>query len=528
MNIPTKNYAFVRNKLLNKEEIAFLDVREEDPHAQEHPLFAANVPLSRIEIDAYGKLPRKNVPIVTLDDGEGHAELAAQRLISLGYTDVSTFEGGVPGWKQSGGELFRDVNVPSKSFGELVESKRHTPSLSAQEVKKLLDDQEDVVVVDVRRFDEYNTMSIPSGISVPGAELVLRVPELAPNPKTKIIVNCAGRTRSIIGTQSLINAGIPNEVNALRNGTIGWTLAGQELDKGQIRKFKEVSQNTASEASDRARKVADRAHVKRTHLAEIEQWKTQSERTTYFFDTRTPEEYEAGHLPGFRSVPGGQLVQETEMVAPVRGARIVLADATSSVRANMPASWLAQMAWDVYVVDGLKASDLSETGIWKAPLPTLPQVQYVDAAKASHWLKTDSNTIAVDFSTHANYVKGHIPGSWYALRSRLADAIKELPQVDRYVLTSTPSQLSIFVAQEFQSLCKSEVLVLEGGNAAWTSAGLELEKGAGHLASPPLDRYKRPYEGTSVDPAAMQAYLDWEFGLVDQLGKDGTHHFWVL
>lgn len=528
MSIPTKHYAFIRNKLLNKEEIAFLDVREEDPHAQEHPLFAANVPLSRIEIDAYSKLPRKNVPIITLDDGAGDATLAAQRLIALGYTDVSVFEGGVQGWKAAGGELFRDVNVPSKSFGELVESKRHTPSLSAQEVKKLLDDQEDVVVVDVRRFDEYNTMSIPSGISVPGAELVLRVPELAPNPKTKIVVNCAGRTRSIIGTQSLINAGIPNEVNALRNGTIGWTLAGQELDKGQSRKFKEVSESTASEASDRARSVADRANVKRTSISEIEKWKSQSERTTYFFDTRTPEEYEAGHLPGFRSVPGGQLVQETEMVAPVRGARIVLADPSSSVRANMPASWLAQMAWDVYVVDGIKSSDLTEKGIWKTPLPLLPQVKLVDAATVSQWLKSDSNTIAVDFSTHANYVKDHIPGSWYALRSQLADAIKQIPQVDRYVLTSTPTELSIFVAQEFQSLTKAEVLVLQGGNAAWTAAGLALEKGPSHLASPPLDRYKRPYEGTSVDPAAMQAYLDWEFGLVEQLGKDGTHHFWVL
>jgi 3-mercaptopyruvate sulfurtransferase SseA len=194
----------------------------------------------------------------------------------------------------------------------------------------------------------------------------------------------------------------------------------------------------------------------------------------------------------------------------------------------MPASWLAQMAWDVYVVDGLKTSDLTEKGVWKAPLPTLPEVQLVDAATVSQWLKSDSNTIAVDFSTHANYVKGHIPGSWYALRSQLADAIKKIPKVDRYVLASTPAELSLFVAQEFQALTKAEVLVLEGGNAAWTAAGLELEKGPSHLASPPLDRYKRPYEGTSVDPAAMQAYLDWEFGLVDQLGKDGTHHFWVL
>jgi len=527
MSINTKDYAFIRNKLLNKEEIAFLDVREEHPHAQEHPLFAANLPLSRIEIDAFSKLPRKDIPVITLDDGEGYAQLAAERLIDLGYSDVSIFSGGVASWKSAGGEVFKDVNVPSKSFGEFVESKRHTPSLSAQEVKKMLDAKEDVVVVDVRRFDEYNTMSIPTGISVPGAELVLRVPELAPNPKTKIIVNCAGRTRSIIGTQSLINAGIPNEVNALRNGTIGWTLAGQDLDKGQTRRFTEVSEDTANTAADRARDVANRAGVKRATLADVEKWKTQKERTTYFFDTRTPEEYEAGHLPGFRSVPGGQLVQETEMVAPVRGARIVLAD-PSGVRANMPASWLAQMAWDVYVLDGIEKEMLTEKGIWGAVLPSLPQVKTVDAKTASSWLKTDSNTITVDFSTHANYVKGHIPGSWYALRSQLKDALKSIPQVDRYVLTSTPTELAFFAAPEFEVLSNAEVYVLEGGTKAWIDAGLEMEKGPTHLASPALDRYKRPYEGTSVDPKAMQAYLDWEFGLVEQLGKDGTHHFWVL
>jgi 3-mercaptopyruvate sulfurtransferase SseA len=158
----------------------------------------------------------------------------------------------------------------------------------------------------------------------------------------------------------------------------------------------------------------------------------------------------------------------------------------------------------------------------------LPPTELVDALTLSNWLKTDSNTIVIDFSTHANYVKGHIPGSWYALRSQLDKALQKIPQVDRYVLTSTPAELSHFVAQELKSLVRAEVLVLDGGNQAWIKAGLEQEKGASHLASPPLDRYKRPYEGTSVDPAAMQAYLDWEFGLVEQLGKDGTHHFWVL
>ena len=79
-------------------------------------------------------------------------------------------------------------------------------------------------------------MSIPTATSVPGAELALRVRALAPDRATTVIVNCAGRTRSIIGAQSLINAGLPNRVAALRNGTIGWTLAGLDLDHGQARR----------------------------------------------------------------------------------------------------------------------------------------------------------------------------------------------------------------------------------------------------------------------------------------------------
>ena len=225
--LPERDFHWVRAALLEGREIALLDVREEAPFAEAHPLFAANLPLSRIELEAWTRIPRRDTAIVVYDDGEGLAPRAARRLVELGYTEVALLQGGLAGWREAGGELFRDVNVPSKAFGELVESKRHTPSLSAQEVKALLDAKADVVVLDARRFDEYSTMSIPVGISVPGAELALRVRALAPDPSTRVIVNCAGRTRSIIGTQSLVNFGIPNPVAALRNGTIGWTLAGQ-------------------------------------------------------------------------------------------------------------------------------------------------------------------------------------------------------------------------------------------------------------------------------------------------------------
>ncbi len=536
-------YEDVRSALLEKREIAFLDVREEDPHAQSHPLFAANFPLSRVELDAYSKLPRRDVQIVTLDEGdvdlvESDAMLAARRLVALGFSRVAVFAGGVRAWQMAGGELFRDVNVPSKSFGELVEAERHTPSLSAPEVKALIDQQADVVIVDARRYDEYNTMSIPTATSCPGAELVLRIAELAPRPETQVIVNCAGRTRSIIGTQSLINAGIPNKVSALRNGTIGWTLAGQALDKGETRKFTDVSDQTMQNAAARARSVAERAGVKYVKWPEAQAWQSQAERTTYFFDARTPEEFAAGHIAGFRSTPGGQLVQETEMVAPVRGARIVLVD-TDGVRANMTASWLAQMAWDVYVLTELPAGAFAETGPWVAECAKLPIVPTIAVAELAAALAEDvahdaahdvaaKKMVVIDLSKHAQYVQAHLPGAQYVLRSQFRQALSQLPRASAYVLVCPDGLLSGYAHAEIAALLSAPVSVLAGGMQAWKAAGLALEKGATALLSEPIDRYKRPYEGTDAPREAMQAYLDWEFGLVAQLGVDGTHHFEVV
>ncbi|HSD38587.1 MAG TPA: rhodanese-related sulfurtransferase [Rhodocyclaceae bacterium] len=529
MTIGTRSTQDVREALIARREIAFLDVREEDPHAQAHPLFAANLPLSRLDLDAYTRLPRRNVPIVVLDDGEGLAQRAAERLVQLGYTDVSLLDGGLAGWCAAGGEIFRDVNVPSKSFGELVESVRHTPSLSAEEVQALIDSKADVVVVDARRFDEYNTMSIPSGISVPGAELALRIRDIAPNPATRVIVNCAGRTRSIIGTQSLVNNEIPNPVSALRNGTIGWTLAGQKLEQGQQRRFGEISADNHQIAAHKARTLADRAGVLRASLGKIERWRAEAERSLYLFDVRTPEEYATGHLPGFLSTPGGQLVQETEMVAPVRGARIVLVD-TDGVRANMTASWLAQMNWEVHVLDDVDAALFNVQGASPRSLPDEPDVSDVAAVSAgelSAWLDK-GQAVVIDLGPSAQYIKRHVHGAWFVLRSQLAEDIQRVPRAAHLVLTSSDPDLARFAARDLQALVKEEVRVLEGGNAAWFAAGLPTGSGEAHLASQRIDRYRRPYEGTDNAAEAMQAYLDWEYGLVEQLGRDGTHGFKVI
>jgi len=524
MTFPTVTPAHVRSRLLAREEIALLDVREEDPFAQEHPLWAANLPLSKLELEAWGRLPRRDVQVVVYDDGEGLALPAATRLRALGYTEVSLLAGGLAGWRGAGGEVFRDVNVPSKAFGELVESERHTPSLSAPEVKALLDAKADVVVLDARRFEEYQTMSIPGGISVPGAELVLRVRDLAPDPATRVIVNCAGRTRSIIGTQSLVNAGIPNPVAALRNGTIGWTLAGQSLAHGQSRRFADVPSGHPAAARASADDVARRAGVAVIGDVQLAAWLAETHRTTYRLDVRTPEEYARGHRRGFRGAPGGQLVQETDVHAPVRGARLVLTD-DDGVRARMSASWLAQMGWDVAVIDGL--GDDVETGPDVAPRPDTPAVRSVSPVTLADWF-ANGDTAVIDVTASANHVARHVAGAWWSPRSLLADALKVIPRARRYVVTCGTSLLARFAADDLKSLTEAEVWVLEGGNAAWFAAGLPEEKGEARLAAPRIDRYRRPYEGTDNAREAMQAYLDWEFGLVAQLGRDGTHFFRVI
>ena len=51
---------------------------------------------------------------------------------------------------------------------------------------------------------------------------------------TTVVINCAGRTRSIIGTRLLQRMGVENVVG-LENGTAGWVLAGYQLEYGADR-----------------------------------------------------------------------------------------------------------------------------------------------------------------------------------------------------------------------------------------------------------------------------------------------------
>ncbi|HEY7242194.1 MAG TPA: rhodanese-like domain-containing protein, partial [Burkholderiales bacterium] len=186
-------FAAVRAALEGPVELALLDVREQGVHYRGHPFFACSAPLSRLELMIRDLVPRPSAPVVVLDaGGEGLAERAAARLGAMGYTEVSILDGGCAGWQAAGGELFSGVNVPSKAFGEFVEHRYDTPRIPPEELERLKSEKRKLVILDSRPFEEYHRMNIPGGIDVPGAELAWRVHDLAPDPDTLVVVNCAG------------------------------------------------------------------------------------------------------------------------------------------------------------------------------------------------------------------------------------------------------------------------------------------------------------------------------------------------
>jgi rhodanese-related sulfurtransferase len=517
--------AAVRAMLADGGELALLDVREELIYSERHLLHARSAPLSRLELRVPALVPRRSARIVLCDNDQALAVRAAAILRSHGYTNIFVLKGGMSGWAAAGYELFSGVNVPSKAFGEVVEHETATPSIDAAELNRRLNSGEKLVVLDSRPFDEYTRMSIPTGIDVPGAELVLRVHDLAPPPDTTIVVNCAGRTRSIIGAQSLINAGVPNQVVALRNGTMGWSLAGLTCETGQTRRAPAPSLAALAWAKSAAGRIAEACGVRRIDRAMLSEFQREAEdRTLYLLDVRDPMEYQAGHVPGAISAPGGQLVQATDQFVGTLGARIVLVD-DLEVRALMTGSWLRQMGWrDVFVL----AERGTETGT--PPAPVLAATERADARidpAALQALIARGDATVVDLASSRSFRAGHIRGAWFAIRSRLAVALPKINPAGTLVLTSEDGVLAHLAVGEAEALTRVPVRWLGGGNAAWLTAGYPAEGGSARMADEAIDAWLKPYERAAGVSAAMQEYLAWEVDLLDRIKRDGSCRFEV-
>ena len=515
----------VKSWVADGAEIALVDVREYGQFGDGHPFHAVSAPYSVFESRLIEIAPNPAVRMVLYDD-DGHlAALAAERAIALGYTNIFIMDGGAPGWAAAGYTLYQGVNVPSKTFGELLELEHHTPNLNAEEIAALQTDRPNHIIVDSRPYEEYSRFNIPGGICCPNGELALRIGELVPDPETTIVVNCAGRTRSILGAETLRAFGVPNPVFAMENGTQGWLLVGLQREEGATRSYPDAP--TSDAALETIRNRAD-ACAARTGLAFIDvdealAWLSDGSRTTYLFDVRSQEEHQADGIPGSRHALGGQLVQATEDYVGVKGSRLILMD-DEMARAPMMANWIHQIGYDVAILKG-GVSALRDKTLPAVPAfapEDVPQIEPEQAARA----QSQGNAHFIDLRPVKTYRRGHIDGAVWSMRPALEKL--DLPSDAAAILIAENNVVAALAAQRLSELGVNNVVLLSGGEADWRNAGFNI------VATPdqPSDAesinllyYIHQRNAPNSSKEAAKAYLSWEIGLVDQLDEQERGSF---
>ena len=331
-------------------ELAVLDIRTNEEVGYASPLFATNLPADRLEGEIDRFVPRKVVRTVLVDDGKGAANAAAARLADKGWSNVHYLEGGIPAWIEDGVENLPTFDIPGVPFVTKVRDERGTPVVTAGELQALRDKGEDVIVLDSRTVPEYARDHVPGAVSVPGAELLLRFKDLVPSPDTKVLVSCAGLPRAILGAQTLIDAGVPNFVAYLDDGTKGWTNAGLTLESGKTHTYGDTSETAKAFAAEHVQTLSQNDSLLFIDHATADEWAKDENRTTYYLDVRTPEEFVQNHLPGSISSEGGHLLGVAYRTIAVRGSRVILVDDLLGIRARTVAHWLRRRGYEISIL----------------------------------------------------------------------------------------------------------------------------------------------------------------------------------
>jgi rhodanese-related sulfurtransferase len=497
---------------------ALFDVRERGEYNDCQIPFATSLPRSQIEFRIRELVPDPRVLIAVYDDDGARAERAANRLEQLGYLQVAILAGGLAAWRAAGRESVSGVNVPSKGFGEKVHHDRDVPDLAPEELKQLIDSKQELVILDVRTPEEYGRFCIPGGLNVPGGDLILWAEALKQKPM--VIVNCAGRTRSIIGTAALRRLGLTN-VRALRNGTMGWVLAGLELENQPQRRGLIADEGSRRAARAHALKLAAEEQISWLSASEVEVLSRQSDAMRYLIDVRSEKEFAAGHITGSINVPGGQAVQRADDFVAVRNAPIIFIS-NAEARAVMAAYWYRQMGFkDVSVLHGgLEAWQAGARPV-VAGAETLEPLgfdaakraaRFVDAAQLKPLIEQRA-VLLLDVSTSLEYETAHIPGARWLSRGWIDIKLPELigDRASRMVVTCSDGRQSTLAAWQLAQLGYADVAVLDGGMRTWRAAGLQTQSGLTECLTPANDVVLSPSIRGSKDD--MLNYLNWELKL---------------
>ena len=513
----------LREWLHDGRELAVLDVNDGGPYADGHILIASNVPPAGLEVLVRQLVPRRSARVVLTDTDGTHSRSTALKLEAAGYSDVWWLQGGNDAWCAAGHRLFAGSNIVSKAFGELVELRCGTPHLDAHELARWQAEGRRFVLVDARPMAEYRTVSLPGATDCPGAELVYRVPAIVDDPTIPVVVNCAGRTRSIIGAQSLRDAGLANPVFALKNGTMGWQIAGLTVMKGESNIVPEPKGDGLRSAQFLAGGVATVDRIATVDMPTLRSWLGDESRTTYLFDVRQADAFARGHVAGSVNAPGGQLVQNTDTFAAVRHARIVLID-EHHVQAVMTAHWLSLMGWDVAVLDDAVAH-MTEGGAGKAPaLGAINRAVTTVDATTLRQLMLAGTCEVIDVGESYWYRQGRIPGSWYSKRVGLAESLERFPKNRTLVFACTNGTVSPHIAGDAVALGYADVRCLRDGRAGWRHAGFDVEvidmDDDDRLLTATDDMWYPPWARKDGALQAMKQYLTWETGLLDLTAEE--------
>jgi rhodanese-related sulfurtransferase len=505
-----------------RETFALLDVREQgEYHAGQIP---TATPLARrqIEFRLADLVPVRSTPVIVYDEGGQRAGLAARSLERMGYVDARCLAGGLAAWVAAGGPTITGVNVPSKAFGEKVHRECRVPEIAPEELHRRRARGERFIVLDARTPEEYRRFCIPGGLNVPGGDLVLWAEALARDPATTVVVNCAGRTRSIIGAQALRRLGLTNVV-ALRNGTMGWLLAGLELERSPARPVPPAPPGGRAAADRLAARVAAEEGIPLIGVGELLALGERAARhTCYRIDVRSAAEYAGGHIPGFRWVPGGQAVQRTDEHIAVRNGTAVLA-CDGQARATMAAYWLRQMGLgDVRVLaGGTRAWTESGRGLEAGAAERLPwgfaearaAARCVSPADLASRLGEAGRPLVLDVGTSLEFEAGHVPGARWLSRGWLELTIASVA-ADRgqaIVITCPAGDHSTLAAATLREMGYRDPSVLAGGVEAWRRAGLPMETGLAGAITEANDVVLSA--SITGDREAMRRYLEWEIAL---------------
>jgi rhodanese-related sulfurtransferase len=508
------------NLLAGKTQFAFIDIREAGEYNTSHIPGSSLISRRHLDFQLPLAVPYKGTHVILCDDDGRRVPLAAATVERMGYRQVSVLDGGINRWVSRDYPTEWGSNVPSKDFGEKVEVVHHVPELEATELHERMERGDQLVILDTRTPEEYQRFCIPGGRSVPGGELALRITDITKDlaPDTTIIVNCAGRTRSIIGTRVLQRMGLQN-VYGLKNGTSGWLLAGYPLETGADHVTLPLpSPEGVAAAEAYAARLAQEDGVRYLDIAALQAMMARREQeTVYLIDIRTQEEYTAGHIPGFRWFPGGQAVQRSDDVAVVHNCPLVFA-CDRKARATLIASWYRQMGFnEVYAVDGGTAAwaarGLSlETGLAEPPPCGLDAACSQVSLLSPQALQASQPSVVIFVDTSQDFARGHVPGAYWVPRGWLELRIAEVApaRATSVAVTCLDGRNAVLAGATLRELGYQNVAVLDGGMAAWQQAGLPVEKGLAGVMTPPNDVV---LSGPDRNFADMMNYLRWEEAL---------------